>query len=75
MGGVAGVAVATGVSTWLSASAAAGVSRARAEKDDKVTTQREITALLKNVEIDISMFEQEKMGLVRLTIDGPPLEC
>jgi hypothetical protein len=66
--GVAGVVVATGVSTWLSSTAEAKVTKARVERDNKVTTQREITSVLKNVEIDLNMFEMEKKGLVSSTV-------
>jgi hypothetical protein len=64
MTGVAGAVVTTGVSTWLSASAEAGVNQARRERDEKITTQRNIINTLKHVEIDLEMMEKERLGLV-----------
>jgi hypothetical protein len=62
--GLAGAVIGAGVSSYLSAAAAKTVAITEAELDRKREFARQLDYSVKNVEIDLELFQTEKTGLV-----------
>jgi hypothetical protein len=62
--GLVGAVIGAGVSSYLSAAAAKTVVTTEAELDRKRAFARQLDYTVKNVEINLELFQTEKTGLV-----------